>query len=133
MDLRRPSNLLIFKVETTVEAAMRQFWLDHGFWEMNSPKLVGTPSEGGAELFSLDYFNTQAYLAQSPQFYKQMAMAAGWDGVFEIGPAFRADPSFTSRHMTEFTSVDMEMAWIDSASRRHGLPGALAPVHLPGS
>jgi len=114
MDLRRPSNLLIFKVQTTVEAAMRQFWIDHGFLEMNSPKLLGTPSESGAELFALDYFGKQAYLAQSPQFYKQMAMAAGWDGVFEIGPAFRADPSFTSRHMTEFTSVDMEMAWIDS-------------------
>jgi nondiscriminating aspartyl-tRNA synthetase len=114
LDLRRPSNFLIFKVQTTAEAAMRQFWLDHGYLEMNSPKLLGAPSESGAELFELDYFNTRAYLAQSPQFYKQMAMAAGWDGVFEIGPAFRADPSFTSRHMTEFTSVDMEMAWIDS-------------------
>lgn len=114
LDLRRPANQLIFKVQTTVEAAMRQFWLDHDFMEINSPKLMGSPSESGAELFGLDYFDRKAYLAQSPQFYKQMAMAAGWDGVFEIGPVFRADPSFTSRHMTEFTSVDMEMAWIDS-------------------
>ena len=81
---------------------------------MNSPKLMGSPSESGAELFEVPYFDRKAYLAQSPQFYKQMAIAAGWDGVFEIGPVFRADPSFTSRHMTEFTSVDMEMAYIES-------------------
>ncbi len=114
IDLRRPQNLLIFKVQTTAEAAMRKFWLDQQFVEMHSPKLMGAPSESGAELFELEYFERKAYLSQSPQFYKQMAMAAGFDGVFEIGPAFRADPSFTSRHMTEFTSVDMEMAWIES-------------------
>ena len=114
LDLRRPNNLLIFTVATTAEAAMRQYWLDHGFVEIHSPKLMGAPSESGAELFDLEYFGRKAYLAQSPQFYKQMAMAAGWDGVFEIGPVFRADPSFTSRHMTEFTSIDMEMAWVES-------------------
>jgi aspartyl-tRNA synthetase len=75
---------------------------------------MGSPSEGGAELFTLDYFGQTASLAQSPQFYKQMAMAAGLERVFEIGPAFRADPSFTPRHATEFTSVDMEMSWIES-------------------
>src|SRR5258707_2302678 len=75
---------------------------------------MGSPSEGGAELFTLEYFGQTASLAQSPQFYKQMAMAAGLDRVFEIGPAFRADPSFTSRHATEFTSVDAEVSWIDS-------------------
>jgi aspartyl-tRNA synthetase len=114
MDLRRPENLLIFKVQTTAEMAMREFWVKNGFIEIHSPKLVGTPSEGGAELFSLDYFERKAYLAQSPQFYKQMAMAAGFERVFEIGPAFRADPSFTSRHMTEFTSIDAEISWIES-------------------
>jgi aspartyl-tRNA synthetase len=62
----------------------------------------------------MTYFERKAYLAQSPQFYKQMAMAAGFERVFEIGPVFRADPSFTSRHMTEFTGVDMEMAWVES-------------------
>jgi aspartyl-tRNA synthetase len=71
-------------------------------------------SEGGAELFTLDYFGQTAALAQSPQFYKQMAMAAGLERVFEIAPAFRADPSFTPRHATEFISVDLEMAWIES-------------------
>jgi nondiscriminating aspartyl-tRNA synthetase len=114
LDLRRPVNQLLFRVQTTALAAMRQYWLDHEFMEMFSPKIVGSPSESGAELFTMTYFEREAYLAQSPQFYKQMAIAAGWEGVFEIGPAFRADPSFTSRHMTEFTSVDMEMAWIDS-------------------
>ncbi len=114
LDLRRDTNRLIFQVQTTLEQAMRQYWLDHNFIEMHSPKIMGTPSESGAELFSLGYFETTAYLAQSPQFYKQMAMAAGFERVFEIGPVFRADPSFTSRHMTEFTGVDMEMSWIDS-------------------
>src|SRR5215216_2247155 len=114
LDLRQPHNQLIFQVQTTVEMAMREFWVSHGFVEIHTPKLMGSPSEGGAELFSLDYFGQTASLAQSPQFYKQMAMAAGLDRVFEIGPAFRADPSFTPRHSTEFTSVDMEMSWIQS-------------------
>lgn len=114
LDLRRDINRLIFEVQTTAEQAMREYWLDHDFIEIHSPKIMGAPSESGAELFSLPYFETTAFLAQSPQFYKQMAMAAGYERVFEIGPVFRADPSFTSRHMTEFTGVDMEMSWIDS-------------------
>ena len=104
----------MFKVQTTALMAMREFWLQHDFIEMHSPKLMGSPSESGAELFEVPYFERKAYLAQSPQFYKQMAIAAGFEGVFEVGPVFRADPSFTSRHMTEFTSVDMEMANIES-------------------
>jgi aspartyl-tRNA synthetase len=114
LDLRRPVNALLFKVETTVEMAMREYWVKNNFVEIHSPKLTGSPSESGAELFSLDYFDRKAYLAQSPQFYKQMAMAAGFERIFEIGPVFRADPSFTSRHMTEFTGVDVEISWIDS-------------------
>jgi len=114
LDLRRPDNLLMFKVATLAEMAMREYWVQERFIEIHTPKLMGSPSESGAELFELPYFETKAYLAQSPQFYKQMGMAAGLERVFEVGPAFRADPSFTSRHMTEFTSVDMEMSWIDS-------------------
>lgn len=114
LDLRRPENLLIFQVQTAVQHAMREVWMREGFIEIHSPKLMGSPSESGAELFSLDYFGRPGYLAQSPQFYKQMAMAAGFERVFEVGPAFRADPSFTTVHMTEFTSVDVEMSWIDS-------------------
>ena len=114
LDLRRPENQLLLKVQTTVEAEMRSFWLSEGFREIHTPKLMGTASESGAELFEVDYFGSSAYLAQSPQFYKQMAIASGLERVFEIGPVFRADPSFTTRHTTEFTSVDVEMAWIDS-------------------
>lgn len=114
LDLRRPENFLIFEVQTVIEHAMREYWLREGFVEIHSPKLMGSASESGAEVFMVQYFDRPAYLAQSPQFYKQMAMAAGFERVFEIGPAFRADPSFTPRHATEFTSVDVEMAWIAS-------------------
>jgi nondiscriminating aspartyl-tRNA synthetase len=114
LDLRRPERRLIFEVQTAVEQAMREFWRAERFIELHSPKLMGSASESGAELFHVDYFEGDAYLAQSPQFYKQMAMAAGFGKVFEVGPVFRANPSFTSRHDTEFTSVDMELSWIDS-------------------
>jgi nondiscriminating aspartyl-tRNA synthetase len=114
LDLRQPELQLIFRIQTAVEMAMRDYWISNGFVEIHTPKIMGSPSEGGAELFTLEYFGQNASLAQSPQFYKQMAMAAGMDRVFEIGPAFRADPSFTPRHSTEFTSVDMEMSWIES-------------------
>ncbi len=114
LDLRRPDRRLIFEVQTAVERAMREFWREEGFIELHSPKLMGSASESGAELFHVDYFEGDAYLAQSPQFYKQMAMAAGFGKVFEVGPVFRANPSFTSRHDTEFTSVDMEVSWIES-------------------
>ncbi|MCL2859622.1 MAG: aspartate--tRNA(Asn) ligase [Oscillospiraceae bacterium] len=114
LDLRQPEKLLIFKIQTVAEQAMREFWTKNGFLEIHSPKLMATASESGSELFHLPYFGGTAYLSQSPQFYKQMAMNAGFDRVFEIGPVFRANPSFTSRHDTEFTSVDCEISWIDS-------------------
>lgn len=114
LDLRRPDRRLIFEVQSTVEHTMREHWREQGFVEIHTPKLMGSASESGAELFKVDYFERTAYLAQSPQFYKQMAMAGGFGKVFEIGPVFRANPSFTSRHDTEFTSVDVEIAWIDS-------------------
>jgi nondiscriminating aspartyl-tRNA synthetase len=114
LDLRRPDRRLIFEVQSTAEHAMRDFWRKDGFIEIHTPKFMGSASESGAELFKVEYFETTAYLAQSPQFYKQMAMAAGFGRVFEVGPVFRANPSFTSRHDTEFTSVDVEIAWIES-------------------
>jgi nondiscriminating aspartyl-tRNA synthetase len=114
LDLRRPDRRLIFEVQSTVEHAMREHWREQGFIEIHTPKLMGSASESGAELFKVEYFDRTAYLAQSPQLYKQMAMAGGFGKVFEIGPVFRANPSFTSRHDTEFTSVDVEIAWIDS-------------------
>jgi nondiscriminating aspartyl-tRNA synthetase len=114
LDLRRPDRRLIFEVQSTVEHAMREHWRNQGFIELHTPKFMGSASESGAELFKVEYFERTAYLAQSPQFYKQMAMAAGFGKVFEVGPVFRANPSFTSRHDTEFTSVDVEISWIDS-------------------
>lgn len=114
LSIRRPENTLIFQVQTALEQGMREYWMEHGFLEIHSPKLMGTASESGAELFELEYFGQKATLAQSPQFYKQMAMAAGLDKIFEIGPVFRANPSFTTRHDTEFTSVDVEISWIES-------------------
>ena len=115
LDLRRrPAARLVFEVQATAERAMRQFAFAEGCTEMHTPKLMRTPSESGAEVFEVGYFGRPAYLAQSPQFYKQMAIAGGIDRVFEVGPVFRAEPSFTSRHATEFTGVDVELAWIDS-------------------
>lgn len=114
IDLRKPKNALIFKVWTAAEKAFIDYWISHGFLEIHSPKLMSTPSESGAELFSVPYFDTTAYLAQSPQFYKQMAMASGFEKIFEIGPVFRANPSFTSRHDTEFTGYDMEISFVES-------------------
>jgi aspartyl-tRNA synthetase len=114
LDLRCPGNLLLFQIQTTAEHAMRDFWQKNSFIEIHSPKLMRGASESGAELFRVEYFGNYAYLAQSPQFYKQMAIAAGFDRVFEIGPVFRANPSFTSRHDTEFTSVDVEISWIET-------------------
>ena len=114
LDLRNPKQNLIFRIQTTFEHALRTYWIEHDFIELHTPKLMASASESRAELFEVDYFDTKAYLAQSPQFFKQMAQSAGFGKIFEVGPAFRADPSFTSRHATEFTSIDAEISWIDS-------------------
>jgi nondiscriminating aspartyl-tRNA synthetase len=114
IDLRKPEKALIFKVWTVLEQAFRNYCISHGYIEIHSPKTVVTSTESGSELFAVKYFNRTAYLAQSPQLYKQMAMAAGFEKVFEVGPVFRANPSFTSRHDTEFTMYDIEMSFIDS-------------------
>jgi len=114
IDLRKPEKALIFKVWTWMEQYMREFFVNDGFMEIHSPKFMSTPSESGAELFEVKYFDRVAYLAQSPQFYKQMAMASGFEKVFEVGPVFRANPSFTSRHDTEFTGYDFEISFIKS-------------------
>jgi len=114
LDLRVPKNSLVFKIQTTFLHALRTYWVEHDFIEIHTPKLMASASESKAELFEVDYFERKAYLAQSPQFFKQMAQPAGFGKIFEVGPAFRADPSFTSRHATEFTSVDSEFSWIES-------------------
>ncbi len=114
LDLRKPEKLLIFQVWTAMEDAFREYWIKNGYLEIHSPKLMGAPSESGAEVFEVKYFDEKAYLAQSPQFYKQMAMAAGFERVFEVGPVFRAEPSFTAQHATEFTGYDAEISFINS-------------------
>jgi len=114
LDLRRPAANLFFRAQTAFEHGIRSWWVDNQWIEIHTPKLMASPSESRAELFEVEYFDTTAYLAQSPQLFKQMAQSAGFGAVFEIAPAFRADPSFTARHATEFTSIDAEMSWVDS-------------------
>ncbi len=114
VDLRSDKNTLIFKAQTELVASLRQFCLERQFMEIHTPKLIGAASESGSDVFELKYFDRKAYLSQSPQFYKQMAMAAGFDRIFEVGPVFRAEKSFTNKHATEFTGFDVEMSYITS-------------------
>lgn len=114
IDLRTDENQFMFQVQTAFVNAMRQYLLNENFVEIHTPKLIGAASESGADVFEVKYFDRNAYLAQSPQFYKQMAMAAGLERIFEVGPVFRAEKSFTSRHTTEFTGFDLEFSYIDS-------------------
>jgi len=114
IDLRSRKNLLMLKAQTVMVGAMRNFLLSKNFTEIHTPKIIGAASESGSEVFKLNYFDRDAYLAQSPQFYKQMAMASGLERIFECGPVFRAEKSYTSKHTTEFTGFDLEMSYIDS-------------------
>lgn len=109
IDLRVPTNQAIFKLQAGVCKLYREFMESHGFVEIHSPKLIGGASEGGSNVFTFKYFGQDACLAQSPQLYKQMALCADFDRVFEIGPVFRAEDSNTNRHLCEFTGLDMEM------------------------
>ena len=114
IDLRTDENQLMFKVQTVLVNALRKFLLDRNFIEIHTPKLIGAASESGADVFEVKYFDRKAYLAQSPQFYKQMAMASGFEKIFEVGPVFRAEKSFTSKHTTEFSGFDLEFSYINS-------------------
>ena len=113
IDLRSDANNLMFRIQSTLVRYMREYLYDNGFTEIHSPKLLGAASESGSEVFEVKYFDRKAYLAQSPQFYKQMALASGFGRVFEVAPCFRAENSNTSRHATEFTSFDVEFAYIN--------------------
>ena len=113
LDLRPEEHQLIFKVWTKLEAGCREYWLKNNFIQIYTPCFMNTASESGSEVFEVKYFDRKAYLAQSPQFYKQMAMAAGLEKVFMVGTVFRAEPSFTTRHVTEFTGWDLEVSFID--------------------
>ena len=114
IDLRTDRNILIFKIQSCFTNAMREFLIKNDFIEIHTPKLIATASESGADVFEVKYFDKKAYLAQSPQFYKQMAMSAGFERIFESGPVFRAEHSYTNRHSTEFSGFDLEFSYIDS-------------------
>lgn len=114
IDLRNPKNQLIFQFQSYLVNAMREYLLKNDFIEIHTPKFIGTASESGAEVFEVKYFDRKAYLAQSPQFYKQMAIVGGLERVFEVAPCFRAEKSHTKKHATEFTSFDVEFSYINS-------------------
>lgn len=114
IELRDEKQKLIFEIRTYAEHVMREFFIKQGFIEIHSPKISVQSSEGGAEVFKLDYYGQKAYLTQSPQLYKQMAIASGFDKVFEIGTQYRAEKSFTSRHAAESVALDFEIAHVTS-------------------
>lgn len=112
LDLRNQRVAAIFKIRSAVLASLRKTFLEKRFIEITTPKIIGSASEGGANLFSLEYFGKKAYLAQSPQLYKEQ-MTIGLERVFEIASFYRAEKSHTGRHLSEFTSIDLEAAFMD--------------------
>ena len=114
IDLRSEKNVLMFQIQSAFVRFMREYLYNNNFTEIHTPKFIAAASESGSEVFEVKYFDRKAYLAQSPQFYKQMAIAAGFGNVFEVAPCFRAENSNTSRHATEFTSFDVEFSYINS-------------------
>lgn len=114
IDLRTDKNTLMFKTQSYFIAKCREFLVNKDFTEIHTPKLIAAESESGAGVFKVDYFDGNAYLAQSPQFYKQMAMAAGFERIFESGPVFRAEKFASRKHATEFTGFDLEFSYIES-------------------
>lgn len=113
IDLRTQKNQLMMEVSTLIGQVMRTYCIEHGLKEIHGPRIISAASEGGANVFEIKYFDNKAYLAQSPQFHKQMGIAADLEGVFNMGPVFRAEKSFTTRHLTEYTSFDVEIGYID--------------------
>ncbi|XP_049844446.1 aspartate--tRNA ligase, cytoplasmic [Schistocerca gregaria] len=111
LDLRTPANQAIFRLEAGVCKLFRDLLFNQGFVEIHTPKIIPAASEGGANVFTVSYFKSSAYLAQSPQLYKQMAIAADFDRVYTVGAVFRAEDSNTHRHLTEFVGLDLEMAF----------------------
>ncbi len=113
MDTRRPSTMAVFRIRHLVLQAVREFLGREGFIEITTPKIVATATEGGTALFPITYFEREAFLNQSPQLFKQIMMAGGFDRVFEIGPIFRAEEHDTRRHLNESTSIDIEASFLD--------------------
>lgn len=113
MDLRKPEIAAIFRIRSKILSAGREFLLKNGFIEIHTPKIIASASEGGTELFPISYFDREAYLAQSPQLYKQMMMATGFDRVYEITNYFRAEEHDTRRHLNEIVAIDVETSFIN--------------------
>lgn len=116
VSLRHPSAQAVFRVKAAIVGGFRRFSEAQGMLEVQTPKIVATGTEGGANLFAVDYIGRRAYLAQSPQFYKQLLVLSGFERVFEVGPVYRAEPHNTSRHLNEFTSMDWEIGFVDGAA-----------------
>ena len=129
MDLRRERVKHIFIIRSRVLKAMRDFFDEHGFIEINTPKVVSAATEGGTALFPISYFEREAFLNQSPQLYKQMLMASGFDRVYEIAPIFRAEEHDTTRHLNEATSADIEVAFATAEDVMAILEGLIAFVY----
>lgn len=125
--LRNPDETNIFRIQATVLEAAREYFRGHDFTEMNTPKLLAEATEGGAETFTLDYFGKTATLAQSAQFYKQM-MVGVFERVFETNPTYRAEPSATTRHMSEYITIDAEMGFVTFDELRDFAHGLLVHV-----
>lgn len=114
ISLRRPKILSIFKIQEEICNSFRTFFSKKGFIEIHTPKILSAGSEGGAEVFTVNYFDRRAFLAQSPQFYKQMMVGTGFEAVFEIGHAYRAELHNTWRHLNEYVSMDIELGFIEN-------------------
>ncbi|MCE7741153.1 MAG: aspartate--tRNA(Asn) ligase [Candidatus Heimdallarchaeota archaeon] len=127
LDLRNRNVAQIFEIESTVAYALQEYFNKNNFLQFFSAKIVGSATESGANVFEIGYFDKKAYLAQSPQFYKQMMLMAGFEKVFEIGPVFRAEKHHTSRHLCEYTSIDFEISYIkDQVDVMKVLQGAIS-------
>ncbi len=115
ISMRAPRMRAIFKVQQEIEEAFKNYLRENGFSQIHSPKIISSATEGGSEMFTVDFFGRRAFLAQSPQFYKQMMVGAGFERVFEVGHAYRAELHNTWRHLSEYVSMDVEMGFIDGA------------------
>ena len=113
LDLTQEQNIAVFKIQHTALEAIREFLFERGFLEVHTPRIIASATEGGAALFAVDYFGKKAYLAQSPQLYKEQ-LVMSLEKIFEVGPFFRAEESHTRRHLSEFVSVDIEQAFANA-------------------
>ncbi len=125
LDLRNPRISSIFRLKSSILWGIRNFLMQNGFVEVQTPKIVASATEGGANLFNVKYFEDEAFLSQSPQLYKEILISAGVGRVFEVGPAFRAEKHNTVIHLNEFTSVDIEMAFADAEDAMRMLEGVV--------